>query len=112
MISYFLTETILSVFQKDLKAEWWQSEAYLYPGSVRSWYRSSLCFLRLVQTTNQETTKWVKTDHLWQNHFKALEIMIQSMLFWLRPSLTDFIFELSDENSKLVSESHVAKVNS
>ena len=102
MFSYFLTETILSVFQKDLKVEWWQSEAYLYPGYVHSWYRSLLCVLMLVETTNQETTKWVKTDHLWQNHFKALEIVIQSLLQWLRPSLTDFIFELSHGHSGLL----------
>ena len=31
----------------------------------------------LVETTNQETTKWVKIDYLWQNHFKVLEIVIQ-----------------------------------
>ena len=80
MFTYFLTETILSVFEKDLRVEWWQSEAYLYPGSVHSWYRSLLCVLKPMETTNQEKTKWVKTYHLWQNHFKALEIVIQSML--------------------------------
>ena len=65
-----LKGTILFVFHKDLRVEWWQSEAYLYPHSAQSCYCSSLYILPM-ETTNQETTRWVKIGHLWQTHFKG-----------------------------------------
>ena len=79
-----LKGTILFVFHKDLRVEWWQSEAYLYPHSAQSCYCSSLYILPM-ETTNQETTRWVKIGHLWQTHFKVHWVLrrIQSRKQWI-----------------------------
>jgi len=72
-----LLKSFVVAFHKDLKVEWWPGEAYLYPHSVHSSHCSSLCVLPL-ETTNQETTRWVQIEHLWQTHFYVQGIVLHS----------------------------------